>query len=87
MSRTLTDEDIAAIARATAAELRANPPGKPIEPEVIHWEQAMVILNCKSKGALQREVTRLGIKTFRPGHYWRRDITNAIARHGLPHGR
>jgi hypothetical protein len=77
MGRTLSGEDIAAIADAVAKRLLA-PPALPRIAVSVDDIQAM--LGAPSKWATHQQIKRLGLKPFLRGSYRLRDIDNAIAR-------
>jgi len=77
---TLDREDIEAIASAVAAKLAAKPAA---DPEIINRREAMTLLRCNSKSALDSTLADLKIKRVSAGKFRRKDIINAIARRTL----
>lgn len=86
MSLTLSPDDVQAIAKAVAAELRAAPAPIATAPELIGCAEAMRLLSCNSRSAFYRAVKDYGLRRQKCGKYRLHDIKNAVARRSMRAG-
>lgn len=58
---------------------------KPPEPDrpIVGTKEAMRLLGARSRSALYRQLTKLGVQPYDKGKYRRVDLTNAIGRRAL----
>ena len=71
----LTQEDVQAVARATAEFILVAE-----KPVAVSLAQAGAMLSCDSDSATCRTLRKLGVRPFMLGKYRRADIENAVAR-------